>query len=299
MLERGPGLAAMLIVTTALLAGCGGSSPSSAGTLDALVKRPGPNVPVIAGAADFQPGVVRFPFLVLGNDLRPVDRATARVWVATGRGREPFARATARLESIGVPGRTAATNGVRIYVARLPIPRPGRYWLVAEPTGARIQALGSFDVAAHSASPPVGARAPRSDTPTLASTGGDAARLTTRRPPDRALLRYSVAASLAAHRPFVVSFVSPAFCDSRTCGPVVDVVDAVRRRLSASGVRFIHVEAYRDNDPRKGFNRWMRQWGLPGQPWTFVVGSDGRVTAKFEGPVSEAELVAAVRRTLL
>jgi hypothetical protein len=299
MLERAPSLTAIVIVTAALLAGCGGSSPSSTGTLDALVKRPGPNVPVIAGAADFQPGLVRFPFLVLGNDLRPVERRTARVWVAIGRGREPFARATARLESIGVPGRTAATNGIRIYVARLPIPRAGRYWLVAEPTGARIQALGSFDVAAHSASPPVGARAPRSDTPTLASVGGDAARLTTRRPPDRALLRYSVAGSLAAHRPFVVSFVSPAFCDSRTCGPVVDVVDAVRRRFSASGVRFIHVEAYRDNDPRKGFNRWMRQWGLPSEPWTFLVGSDGRVTAKFEGPVSEAELVAAVQRTLL
>ena len=288
-----------IVVAAALLAGCGGSSPSSGRTLDALMKRPGSDVPVIAGAADFQPGVIRFPFLVLRNDLRPVDRPTARVWVATGRGRAAFAQTTARLESVGVPGRTAAADGIRIYIAHLPIPRPGRYWLVAEPTGAPIQALDSFDVAAHSASPAVGARAPRSDTPTLASTRGDAARLTTRRPPDLALLHYSVAASLDAHRPFVVTFVSPAFCDSRTCGPVVDVVDAVRRRFSSSGVRFIHVEAFRDNDPRKGYNRWMRQWGLPSEPWTFLVGRDGRVTAKFEGALSEAELVAAVRRTLL
>ena len=298
-LERVGHLTATLVTAAALLTGCGQGSPSSGsgGTLDTLLKRPGAEVPVIAGAADFQPGVVRFPFLVLRNDLRPVDKATARVWRATGRGRTPFARTTARLESIGVPGKPAAT--ARIYVAHLPIPRPGRYWLVAEPAGGRIQALGSFDVAAHSTSPAVGAQAPRSDTPTLASTGGDAARLTTRRPPDLGLLRYSVAASLDAHRPFVVTFVSPAYCDSRTCGPVVDVVDAVRRRFSASGVRFIHVEAYRDNDPHKGFNRWMRQWSLPSQPWTFLVGSDGRVTAKFEGALSEAELVAAVRRTLL
>ena len=298
-LERVSRLTATLVTAAALLTGCGQGSPSSGsgGTLDTLLKRPGAEVPVIAGAADFQPGVVRFPFLVLRNDLRPVDKATARVWLATGRGRTPFARTTARLESIGVPGKPAAT--ARIYVAHLPIPRPGRYWLVAEPAGGRIQALGSFDVAAHSTSPAVGAQAPRSDTPTLASTGGDAARLTTRRPPDLGLLRYSVAASLDAHRPFVVTFVSPAYCDSRTCGPVVDVVDAVRRRFSASGVRFIHVEAYRDNDPHKGFNRWMRQWSLPSEPWTFLVGSDGRVTAKFEGALSEAELVAAVRRTLL
>ena len=64
-------------------------------------------------------------------------------------------------------------------------------------------------------------------------------------------------------------------------------------------MRFIHVEAFRDNDPRKGYNRWMRQWGLPSEPWTFLVGRDGRVTAKFEGALSEAELVAAVRKTLL
>jgi hypothetical protein len=296
-LQRLGRITAAVVVAAALLAGCGSASPSSGGTLSALMKRPGPNIPVIAGAADFQPGVIRFPFLVLRNDLRPVDRRTARVWLATGRGRKPFAQTTAQLESIGVPGKSAAT--ARIYVAHLPIPRPGRYWIVVEPAGARIQALGSFDVAARSSSPAVGARAPRSDTPTLASTGGDAARLTTRRPPDLGLLRYSVAASLDAHRPFVVTFVSPAYCDSRTCGPVVDVVDAVRRRFSASGVRFIHVEAYRDNDPHKGFNRWIRQWGLPSQPWTFLVGSNGRVTAKFEGSLSEAELVAAVRRTLL
>jgi hypothetical protein len=291
---------ALIVLAAALLAGCGGSSPSSSGTLDTLMKRPGPNVAVIPSATDFEPGVVRFPFLVLRNDARPVDRPTAKVWLATGRGRKPFVQATARLESIDVPGRSAApADGKTIYIAHLPIPRPGRYWLVVEPTGARIQALGSFDVSAHSLSPAVGARAPRSDTPTLATARGDAARLTTRRPPDLALLRHSVASSLDARRPFVVTFASPKFCDSRTCGPVVDVVDAVRKRFASSGVRFIHVETFRDNDPGKGYNRWMQQWGLPTEPWTFLVGSDGRVTAKFEGSLSAAELAAAVRETLL
>jgi hypothetical protein len=292
-------LSVVILIAAALAAGCGGSSPSSGRSLDALMKRPGPDVPVIAGAADFQPGVVRFPFLVLRNDGRSVERPTAEVWLATGRGRKPFAQTLARLESIDVPGRSASSADIRrLYIAHLSIPRPGRYWLVAEPTGARIQALGSFDVTAHSASLAVGSRAPRSDTPTLATAKGDAARLTTRQPPDLALLRYSVAASLDARQPVVVTFASPAFCDSRTCGPIVSVVDAVRRRFSSAKVRFIHVEAYRDNNPRDGFNRWMRQWGLPSQPWTFVVGSDGRVRAKFEGPLSAAELVAAVREVL-
>jgi hypothetical protein len=292
-------LGVVTFIAAALAAGCGGSSPSAGRSLNALMKRPGPDVPVIAAAADFQPGVVRFPFLVLRDDGRSVERPTAEVWLATSRGRKPFAETLARLESIDVPGRPASSADLRrLYIAHLSIPRPGRYWLVAEPTGARIQALGSFDVAAHSASLAVGSRAPLSDTPTLATAHGDVARLTTRQPPDFALLRYSVAASLDARRPFVVTFASPGFCDSRTCGPIVRVVDAVRRRFSSAKVRFIHVEAYRDNDPRNGFNRWMRQWGLPSQPWTFVVGSDGRVRAKFEGPLSAAELAAAVREVL-
>jgi len=93
-------------------------------------------------------------------------------------------------------------------------------------------------------------------------------------------------------------FATPKFCSSRTCGPVVDVAQAVQRRFAGSGVRFIHVEVYKDNNPAQGFNRWFREWRLPSEPWVFVVGRDGRIKARFEGSVSEAELSAAVRRLL-
>jgi hypothetical protein len=292
-------LTAVLVFAAVLSAGCGGSSSSSPRTLDGILKRPGPDVLITAGASEFVPGPVRYSFLVINNDARPVERSTANVWVAAGRDRTPFARVTARLEPVGIPGRSAPAFGEvsRIYVAHLRVPRPGRYWIVAEPAGAKIQAIGALEVTARSPSPAVGAKVPRSATPTLADAS--ATSLTTRRPPDLGLLRYSVAGALAAHRPFVVTFATPKFCTSRTCGPVVDVVDAVRKRFASTPVRFIHVEVFRDNDPAKGYNRWMRQWGLRSEPWTFLVGRDGRVQAKFEGSVSAAELTAAVRRALL
>jgi hypothetical protein len=118
-------------------------------------------------------------------------------------------------------------------------------------------------------------------------------------PPDRALLRISIAAALAAHDPFVVTFATPRYCTSRICGPVVDIVDHVRRQYAHKQIRFIHVEIYRDNDPRKGPNRWVREWHLPGEPWTFLVGRDGRIKAKFQGSVSTHELGEAIRRFLL
>jgi hypothetical protein len=290
---------AVLLATAALSAGCGGSRASGNGSLDAILKRPGPMVGITAGASQFVPGNVRYPFLVIRNDARPVERPTATVWVAKSRSQKPFQQTTARLEPIGVPGRSAPAFGgvTRIYVAHLSLPSPGRYWLLAQPRGARIQGLGVVDVAARVSSPAVGAKAPRSQTPTLATA--PAARITTSRPPDLPLLRYSVAGSLSAHRPFVVTFATPKFCTSRVCGPVVDVVEAVRRRFDRRGVRFIHVEVFTGNDPTRGYNRWMRQWGLASEPWVFLVGADGRVKAKFEGSVSAAELAAAVRAKLL
>ena len=79
----------------------------------------------------------------------------------------------------------------------------------------------------------------------------------------------------------------------------MNIVDAVRRRVGDKDLRFIHVEIYKDNDPTQGLNRWVREWNLPSEPWTFLVGRDGRIKAKFEGALSAAELEQAVRTTLL
>jgi hypothetical protein len=286
-----------------VLGGCGSSSgdrrsagsAARAGSLGALWRAGGEGVGLISGTSDYSPGVVRMSFLVVRRDARVVEAPHALVYVARSRTAPPFERTSATLERVGVPGRYSG-SAASVYVAHLRISRPGRYWVVAAPAGRRVRALGTLDVRASSASPALGSKAFPSRTPTIASTDGDLALLTTRVPPDRELLRYSIAGSLAAHKPFVVVFATPKFCTSRTCGPTVDVVDAVRRRFRRTDIRFIHVEVYRRNDPTLGLNRFMREWHLPSEPWIFLVGADGRIEAKFEGPVSVRELAAAARR---
>jgi hypothetical protein len=237
-------------------------------------------------------------FLVIDSKSRSVERPHARVWVGPSLEAPPTVSTQAVLEPIGIPGKSeSATGGVtRIYVARFRLSKPGKYTLVAQPDGAKIQGIANLDVRKRPQAPAVGDRAIPSRTPTLASAHGDVASLTTADPPDLSLLRYSVADSAKAHVPFVLVFATPKFCNSRTCGPVVDVAQAVQRRFAGSGVRFIHVEVYTDNNPAQGFNRWFREWRLPSEPWVFVVGRDGRIRARFEGSVSQAELSAAVRR---
>ena len=298
---------ALLLISAAAAGGCGSSDDAGrpeqaggAGTLEELWRQPGEDVGLVNGTADFAPGQIRLSFLVVDGEGRPISRPRARLWVARGLRAKPFDETQATLEDVGVPGASgpAAGDVTKLYVARLHLPKPGKYWVLAEPVGGRpIQAVGNVVVRSKTKSPAVGALAPRSRTPTLASEP-DVSKLTTSDPPDRELLRYSIADSLAARAPFVVVFATPQFCVSRTCGPVVDVVDSVRREFARSGIRFIHVEVYRDNDPDKGVNRWMREWRLPSEPWVFLVGRDGRIKGKFEGSVSVRELRSAVRREL-
>jgi hypothetical protein len=300
--------AALTVVSCLLLVGCGGSDgdadgsdtiPGGGQTLEELWKAEGDNVTVVPGTASHVPGDVRVSFLVVDADEQVVTLPTARVLVSRALDERPFLETTAKLERIGIPGGDVA-NATHIYVARLKLPKAATYWLLAEPEGGpdRVHALGNVVVEAKRPEPKVGDPAPPSDTPTLDSVDGDASRITTRTPPDETLLQHSVADSLEAGVPFVVTFSTPKFCSSRTCGPVVDVVEEVASRFEGEEVRFIHVEVFEDNDPAKGFNRWMKQWKLQTEPWTFLVGADGRIVERYEGAVSVDELEQAVRDEL-
>jgi len=292
--------AAICLVTCIIAAGCGGSSPTKEepdATLEDLLHAPGEDVAIVPGTADFGPGNVRLTFLVVDGQSRVVTRPTAKVWLARSLDGKPFFETTARSELIGVEGGDDADVGA-IFVTRLEIPKPGKYWLLTEPIGGRkIQAVGNVVVKDKPDAPAVGDQAVSSDTPTLENA--TIKQLSTSRVPDPELYRLSVKDALAAKVPFVLTFATPAYCQSRTCGPVVDVLSAVRKREAGSNVRFIHVEVYQDNDPAKGENKWFKEWHLPSEPWVFLVGPDGKVRERFEGTVSVRELDAAVKKHLL
>ena len=224
-----------------------------------------------------------------------IEQPTARVWIARGQKQKPYAETTAKLEPIGVPG-GATADAQNIYVTSIETPTPGTYWILAEPVGGqRIQALGNVVVRKQAAAPSVGERAIPSRNPTL-RPGIDPKTVTTAEPPDRNLLRTTVATAMAAKRPFVVTFSTPLYCQTRTCGPVVQVVQSVARDWQSKGIDFIHIEIYKDNDPSKGTNRWVEEWKLPSEPFTFVVDRTGVIRARLEGAFSTAELEAAVRK---
>ena len=71
---------------------------------------------------------------------------------------------------------------------------------------------------------------------------------------------------------------------------------AVAKRWQGKGVDFIHIEIYKNNDPANGTNRWVNQWHLATEPFTFVVDRTGIIRTKIEGAFSTGELDAAVKK---
>ncbi len=99
----------------------------------------------------------------------------------------------------------------------------------------------------------------------------------------------SIADALRRKQPFVVVFSTPAYCSSAACGPPLDIVQEVAKR--SPDLTFIHVEVYDLDDPSKReLVPAVEEWGLPSEPWVFVVDSQGRLVAKYEGTVGEEEL---------
>jgi hypothetical protein len=148
--------------------------------------------------------------------------------------------------------------------------------------------------------PRIGAAAPASDTPT-AATADEIIEISTDDDPEPDFYRESVAQALAAHQPFAVVFATPAFCASLTCAPTLDLVKSSAAEYKGR-MTFIHVEPYQlelvDGSLRPVLSEQnlpisvpaTEQWGLPTEPYIFVVDSAGRVTAKFEGTASAEEL---------
>ena len=286
------------------------AEPARTGSsLDEVVGRPGggpfdtPDV-IQLGALDLAAGKdVRIPFAVLDKGGTPigVDGGRAEVWLARTPEEPALGPFPARVETIAADGVPREEGDIgEILVVNPDIPRPGGWLMVAAYTsgGRPSTAHVGLSLLGEARSPAVGEPAPRSETPTLRSTGGDLASLSTAEQPQRSLLEHSVAESLDDGVPFVLAFATPRFCQSRLCGPVVEIVAQVQRDLRGTPMRFLHVEVFEENDPAKGPNRWFREWRLETEPWVFVVGADGRVKAKFEGSVSPRELEEAARAAL-
>ena len=314
-------LTAALLAGALLIAGCGGSDEGS-GSRDqaapprsdfpAADGRPLEQVlsaaegegPIVSPAARvLRRGDNRFPFGVFTVEREQITDAQVAIYAAPGAGLKgptigPF---TARIEDLSTEPAFRAKTTVDdpdaaqvAYVTEIPLERPGPWTfgaLIKEGdsyTGSLLATpskVGEFDPV------DVGDAAPKISTPTAADVT-DISEIDTRVPPSS--LHDEDLADVLGRKPVVLLFATPALCQSRVCGPVVDVAEQVKRDFG-DDVAFIHQEVYVDNDLNKGPRPQMQAYRLPSEPWLFVIDRDGKVTTALEGAFSVSELEQAVR----
>lgn len=185
-------------------------------------------------------------------------------------------------------------SALAVYTAQIDFPAEGEWRIAALiRDGDKLTAslLPSAQVGRFTQVPAVGDAPPRINTPTPEDVGGDRSLLTTRVPPDTQ--NEADFADVLGRKPVALLFSTPQFCQSRVCGPVVDVAEQVKEQYGDQ-VEFIHMEIYKDNDPSKGVRPQVRAFNLPSEPWLFVMDADGVIRTAVEGAFGVEELTGWV-----
>jgi hypothetical protein len=170
-----------------------------------------------------------------------------------------------------------------VYSAQVDFPSDGEWLLAAlikEDGELKATLLSTAVVGESSSVPRPGEEAPMIHTPTAEDVGGDLSKVTTRIPPDtQNKVDY---ADVLGKEPILLLFATPQFCQSRVCGPVVDVAEQAKQEEEDEAA-FIHMEIYNDNDPGNGVRRQVRAFHLPSEPWLFAIDRHGVVRDAVEG----------------
>ena len=240
---------------------------------------------VVFGVIDAEAGPVRDAHVVVstfylpavGGQEGPVETVDAvfRAWPVTPRG---------------------------VFTAQLEFDRAGEWGIGVVGTGldgSEQKASARVRVKEAPATPAIGTPAPRSASKTLADVDG-LSQVTTDFEPDADLYGMTIADALDAGKPLLVVFSTPAYCQTATCGPQLGVVKELKAEYG-DRMNFIHIEVYDNPHEIEGdlsravISPTAEEWGLPSEPWTFVVDGEGIIRAKFEAFTTRGELEAAVQ----
>ncbi len=176
-------------------------------------------------------------------------------------------------------------EGRGIYVVQTTFPVPGIYKAAALTKGKKVPF--SIQVKDAPEAPIVGSVAPSGPSPTALDPMGVKPICT--RSPTCPLHDVSLADVIGNGRPSVVMFATPALCQSQYCGPVLDQLLGVMEPYRAKGAQFSHVEIYTSN---RGATRapTVTEWGLPSEPWIYMVSGDGVIQSRLDGAFSTDEI---------
>ncbi len=291
---------------SALLAACSGrgstptkQSSSPAGSIGA-VGEGATQLSLINAQSKLTTGRQLFTFGLSTPDNNLVSEGKPQVWAAkdeTSKALGPFPAKWLMMDAYDKTGdKSPRSPLVGFYAAEVELPGTGN-WLVAavvDEGGRRGVGRGAVPVVDKVVAQ-VGSKALA--VPTLVAKGtSDLDKVCTRNPPCP-MHDISLDRAIRSGKATAVSFSTPLFCSSRMCGPAVDELLLAARDVGGKA-NFVHVEIYpNEENPSKPVKAFTK-WGFDSEPWTIVIDAKGVVRARFEGPVTAAEITEALHPLL-
>jgi hypothetical protein len=194
------------------------------------------------------------------------------------------------------PAGADTSDAVSFYVVNTPFDVAGKWGVEVAVTpndGSQpVKIQQTFAVKDKSDTPGIGTIPPASQNDTTATTT-DAKSLCSRVPPCP-LHDKVIGDVLGKGRPLVVQFSTPAYCQTRFCGPVLEVLLTQVPKYQVR-VDFVHIEVWQDILLQK-YRPAMLEWKLATEPYTFFMAKDGRVVGKYEAIFSDEELTSALEQ---
>ena len=258
----------------------------------------GPTVQVISTDLSLGPNRLAFAVLQDGSTVSLPEVSVATVFPAEGLSGTVRQMGSARF-------RKWPFGDIGVYTTQLDFDQAGTWGLVVNVPGSGgvvASALAELSVKDSSETPALGSQASLSKNKTARDVNS-LEELTTAQSPDPDLYQMTIAQAISTGKPLVVTFSTPAFCTTATCGPQVEELSAIKDRY-AGRANFIHVEIFDDPHKIQGDLSAVKavpaaeEWGLPTEPWTFIVDQQGRLAAKFEAFTTAEEIEEALVRLL-
>ena len=224
------------------------------------------------------PDPQRFGFALETTKRRFASGPKAEVAFAFGakaKPKAPYSRAA--LHAKGLPKKRG------IYTVEAVFPQPGAWQATVNVAGQRI--THAFQVQDHPQAPVPGTPAPRVPSPTVADPMG-VDPICTRNPPCP-LHQQSLSDVIGGGKPLAVMFATPALCESRYCGPVLDDLLTLVGQFQ-DRITFVHVEIYTSLQGGTTVPA-VDAWGLPGEPFLFGVDATGNVVSRLDGAFGHDE----------
>lgn len=281
------------------------SFPSAAGKTIQNVAPEGKALVLAPSTSVMEPGRNRYGFAIFDTARKQIAGAPVAIYVSRKDGtglRGPF---VARSESLRVKPQFQSLSSSQdpdsaksVYVASVEVPRKGTYLAAAVVRLDGRNVVTSpfeFKAGASGGPPRPGEQAPKVHTPTLSDVAGDAARISTREPAAKSLLQDDLF-DVYGKRPVALLFATPALCQSRVCGPVVDVLAQAQAEDSTGKAAYVTNEIYEENRVDRGLRSQPAAYRIPTEPWLFVLDANGRVVERIEGAFSVEEVKRAVAR---